>query len=425
MILIAPAVLGVPARGGRRLITDPALPAYVALLRSHAAARATALDADDTSWSEFAADLPRFHGAARRLLVEGARTNAVRNPRAEGATAGSPGTLPTYWGLNGLPSGIASTVVGTMIVGGVHCLRLRLAGTPATSATARLEPEGLSSIAAANGQSWTSSLFIGLHAGSLANLVATYRLMGRDGSYSAYNMVTAALSPSASLGRSTLTTTIASASVVTATTDITFGFTSGQAVDCTLNIGWPQMEQGPYASTPILPAVGSPASSTRGADLLSAALASVGVGSNGACTLLFWGVLPQAAGAAADQLLLSLDDGTASNRFRLLNPAGGSALQIGRSLAGASAAATAGSITPGMAFKAGVSVDGAGRAAASLNGAAVVAQSGGPTSGLTTLRIGNDAGNTAACFGLAAECRVLPYAVADSALPGLVTALPG
>ena len=361
MILVTPAVLGVPLRGGRRLIADPALPPYVALSRSHASARATALGADDASWSEFTADQPRFNGSARRLLLEGARTNAIRNPRAEGAVAGMPGSLPTYWGLTGLPSGITSTVIGIFTVNGVQCLRLRLAGTPAASGTGRLEPEGLNTIAAANGQSWTSSVFVGLSAGSLANLTLSHRVMGRDGSYAAYNMVNAALSPGASLGRSMVTTTLASASVVTATTDITLGFSASRAVDCTLHVGWPQMEQAPYASTPVLPLAGSLGGSTRGADLLGGSLASLGLGANAACTLLLWGVLPQGAGAAADQLLLSLDDGSSSNRYRLFNPAGSGTLQIGRSLAGSHVAVSAGSITPGAAFKVGIAIDAAGR----------------------------------------------------------------
>jgi hypothetical protein len=39
----------------------------------------------------------------------------------------------------------------------------------------------------------------------------------------------------------------------------------------------PQLELGPAASTPILPPSGSPGASTRGADLVTASLAALGI----------------------------------------------------------------------------------------------------------------------------------------------------
>ncbi len=425
MIAALPAVLGVPARGGRRLVAEPVLPPYVALSRAPAASRATALGADDATWVEFAPDLPRFHGSARRLLIEGTRGNRVRNPRAEGAAAGTPGTMPAYWSISGLPAGIASTVVGVVTVNGVQCLRLRLAGTPGATATARLEPEPLNTIAAANGQSWTTSAFLRLQAGSQANLGMGLRIMGRDAGFSAYNLVSTPVVLGTGLARSAASTTLANAAVATASTDLTMSFTLNQPVDCTFDIGWPQAEQAGFASTPVLPPAGAPAASTRNADLVTTTLASLGIAANGACTVLVWAVLPQAAPSSLDQMLVSIDDGTNNNRYRLFNLAGGVAVNVGRSTGGSGLTGTAGTITPGTPFRAGMSVDGTGRVAGSVNGAAVVAQSGGPTGGLTTLRIGNNAAGSGPLAGLVAECRVFPFAVPDTVLPGLVAALPG
>jgi hypothetical protein len=82
-------------------------------------------------------------------------------------------------------------------------------------------------------------------------------------------------------------------------------------------------------------------------------------------------------------------------------------------------------MVPGTLLRIGMAIDGSGRVAGSLNGGAVVVQTGGPTGGLTTLRIGNNATNSGPLCGLIGECRVLPYAVPDNALPSVVAALPG
>lgn len=349
----------------------------------------------------------------------------MRNPRAEGAAAGTPGTMPTNWALSGLPAGIASTVVGVVTVDGVQCLRLRVAGTPASASTPRLEVEGLSATAGANGQTWTVSKFLRIAAGTQANLELNLRMMGRDGSFSAYNIATVPLTPGGTLARQAATSAFSNAAIVFATADIQMVFTAGQAVDCTLDIGWPQLEQGAFASTPVLPIAGAPAVSTRGTDLATASLAALGIGASGACTILLWAVVPQPAPAGIEQTLVTLDDGTTDNRYRLFNAAGGSSVQVGRSTGGTSLNVAAGTMTPGTAFRAGVAINGAGRIAGSLNGGAAVAQTGGPTAGLTTLRLGDNAAGTGSLFGLVRECRVLPYAVSDAALPGLVAALPG
>jgi hypothetical protein len=424
MIAVIPAILGVPHRGGRRLVANPGLNPAVTLSRPQTGTRTTAQGSDNVTWAEFNADAVRFHGSARRLLVEGTRSNRIRNPRAEGALAGTPGTLPTNWTLTGLPAGISYSVVGINTVSGVQCLRIRVNGTPAATATARLEYETASTIPAANGQAWAGSAFLRLHAGAQTNLGLALRIMGLDAALAALNTISTAVTLTTTLTRQAAVTTIASASATYATSDLLLSFTLNQAVDCTFDIGWPQTELGSFASSPILPTAGTPAVSTRNADLLMATLASLGIGANGACTVLFWGILPQASPASVDQNLVSIDDGTVNNRYRMFNVAGGAGINVGRSTAGTGLTSLAGTMTAGTAFKAGMSVDGAGRVAGSFNGAAAVAQTGGPTSGMTTLRIGNNAGNTGPLCGQIAEFRVLPYAVPDATLISLVASLP-
>jgi len=423
MIAVAPALLGVDATSGRRLVAGGALHPLVTATRAHSS-RATAPGADDATWSEFAADQPRFAGPAARLLIEGQRSNRIRNPRAENAVAGTPGTMPTYWNLTGLPSGVGASVLGVVTVGGVQCLRLHISGTPSATASGRIEAESMSSIAATNGQGWTASKFLRLHAGSQSGLGLTLRVMGRDSAFAAYSMATAPIVLTGALERRAVTTSLQSTSVVAASCDIQLSFTLNQPVDCTFDIGWPQMEQASFASSPVLPLAGATGMSTRGADLLTASLASLGIGSDGACTVLVRAMVPQNA-ASLDQMLASVDDGTNNNRYRMFNVAGGASVNVGRSFANSGLTSPAGTLTAGTPFRVGMSIDGAGRVAGSFNGGAVIAHAGGPTSGLTTLRIGNNASNSGPLCGHVGEFRVLPYAVADAALPGLVASLPG
>lgn len=74
-------------------------------------------------------------------------------------------------------------------------------------------------------------------------------------------------------------------------------------------------------------------------------------------TLLVKSMIPNAAGAA-NQILLSFDDGTISNRIALRNSANTSDIRATRSIAGAvTNSSTAGNMTPGTVFAAGIGWD--------------------------------------------------------------------
>jgi len=187
-------------------------------------------------------------------------------------------------------------------------------------------------------------------------------------------------------------------------------------------IGWPTLELGSFASTPILPAVGTPAAATRGADLLSAPLARLGIRDSGACTMLGTFMIPQAA-ASFPQNVFQIDSGNDVIRYLARSNVGASALTLYR-LAPGAAQASVGSVTLGSPFRFGMSVDAAGRAAASIDGGSVAAVTGGPTSGLTHVRVGMDSGGTENLFGDIAYLDVLPYPVSDAQLQALVAAMP-
>lgn len=417
-------MLGLFQPAGSNLVAMGSLTAPASLIRAQAATFATALGSDGVTWQAFGADLPRFHGAARRLLTEGQRTNALRNPRGEGAVAGLPGTVPTNATMVP-PAGLTREMLAPATVNGVTLNRIRIFGTATADATAIWGLDSGTAIAVAPGETWTQSAFVALEVASGA--APTVKMANRetraDGTT---NNTPDSVAPDLVLGavpaRFTRTTTMAPLAAFV-TPGFRVGVASGAAYNFTLWIGWPQMERGPFASSPILPPVGTPGGATCGADILTAPLAGLGIGGAGACTLLWSGVVPQPAGAAP-QALCSLDDGSPGNRFCALNTASGAAIVLERFTAGAASSVAVGSYVANTPFRFGLTLNGAGRAAMSLNGGAAVAVTGGPVAGLTTLRLGNIAGGGASLFAETALFRVIRGAMSDAALQAQVSALP-
>lgn len=180
--------------------------------------------------------------------------NVVRNPNCAGAVAGSPGTMPTNWGatLNGL----TRTVVGIGVSNGVPYVDIRLNGTT-TGVFANITPEVVGSIAAANGQTWSSTYYMALVGGALTNITSIrQRAALYDGALGYLGELVATPtdvsgSLNATLARQAATSgTIANASVAFTNPYIQLTFSSGVAIDITLRIGLPDLEQAASATTP-------------------------------------------------------------------------------------------------------------------------------------------------------------------------------
>lgn len=376
---------------------DPALrllgPAYATRLQVARAGGALVADAAGT-YQPVAAGLPRFQGAAQRLLVEGAASNLIRNPRLEGAAPGAQvgvnAALPSFWSIVSA-LGLKVGVLETGVENGLPYLDLQITGTTNASGSLRLSMEN-GNAPAAPGQTWTASVFLRLLAGGTAGLAVRTMLVERNsgGSFLTSNLGPSFVPAGASLGRQRLvqTYTTAQSSTTQITPEFTIGAEAGVAVDVTLRIGAPQLEMGGGATSPMLPPAGAPAVSSRAAD--QAVWAPQG-GIAGEGTVLLRAMLPSVAGFGTHQGLFQMDDGTDANRIALRNTSAGSGLYGVADSGGANLATLpGGNMAPGQPFRAALAWS-AGELAFCLNGGGVQTAAAAMPGGLKRMLVGHAA----------------------------------
>jgi hypothetical protein len=252
--------------------------------------------------------------AAQGLLIEESRTNSIRNNTMVGAVAGTPGTLPTNWTGGTTVDGLAREVVGTGTENGINYIDVRYSGTSGTAGNSTLITfDANNFIVAANGQTWTGSIYARLVSGSLTNVtLLTLNVRYNDAAGASLTSQNTAFTPTSSFARVTNTFTAANASTAFVNAGLVANFTDSSAVDITLRIGLPQLELGAFA-TSVIPTTTT--ALTRAADV-----ASVN-------TLSPWynateGTLyAESAAIAFNARPATFNDGTASNAIALVQTA--------------------------------------------------------------------------------------------------------
>ena len=275
------------------------------------ASAATYFDATGTLQSA-ASNAPRFdYGPTPGttplgLLIEEQRTNSIRNPRCEGAAAGSPGTPPTNWTIDAA-AGVSPVIIGTGYEAGIPYIDIQYSGTPSASGANNIYAENAISAAASSG--WTHAVCLRLLAGSWANVALTVGML--DNNSTQYNSATVTPTAAGLASQRYVWTATLGASSSTVRPRLRIGMTSGLAVNFTVRIGAPQLELGVAATSVILPPAGSPAATTRAADKANAQSASLIPSAPGSFAAEFYPMAWPNNGVAS---VMTACDGTSANR---------------------------------------------------------------------------------------------------------------
>jgi len=198
-----------------------------------------------------------------------AKTNFVRNNTMQGVVAGSPGTTPTYWGVeaNGI-NGIVRTVMPTGVEDGIEYLEIRYAGIATAGGTHQIGFESVVSTNAAPGETWAASVFVASVGDPVGLINPRMQISERTaaGGQTAAGEVQAPLTPKPlSKSRIIVRHTMAQPDTARTSHKVIFSYAAGSVVDVTLRIGLPQIELDD-ATSPIKTGSGTV---TRAADVIS------------------------------------------------------------------------------------------------------------------------------------------------------------
>jgi hypothetical protein len=351
------------------------------------------------------------------LLIEESRTNNIRNNTMVGAVAGTPGTLPTNWVVDVSSTGLSRQVVGTGVDAGITYIDVRIFGTAAASSYVSVNFETGTAIAATSGQTWTNSFYLKLIGGSTSGII-TLPKSGINENTSAGVYITGAsggqLTPTSSWQRSVYTRTLSGGGTVAyAFPYLIIDVSNGAAIDITLRIGLPQMEQGAFA-TSVIPTTTT--ALTRAADVAS--VNTLTPWFNAVEGTLFAEAVAVGLRNPGAQYQVTLGtSGTNENRIRFVD--GNVAAQIHSSSGETFAYSTAATIN--TAYKTALAYK-ANDSAAAINGTASATDTSVTLpSALTAMYLGQNAVNTQQINGYLRRITYYPRRLANAELQAITT----
>lgn len=219
----------------------------------------------------FAANAPRFaygvDGTYLGMRLESPQTNLIRNPRGTGNV---PASVPTNWSTVTVPGVTATTSV--TVDQGMGVVSLRVAGTPSASGYVGAEFETTGGIAASMATSdvFTLMLLMRVSAGSLpAGSNSRLRLRERGGSSTPGSDVGLPGGLDGVWRPFSATRTIGQFDTTSIVPSYLLYVVAGTPVDVTLQFALPRVEKGIWASSIILPPVGTVAASSRASERLN------------------------------------------------------------------------------------------------------------------------------------------------------------
>ena len=262
--------------------SDTTSGAYASLADYLTASSGSFTRSGDNAWyfnsagtlTQATANVPRFDYdpatlAFRGLLMEGERTNGIRNnSNMSAATVGTPGNTPTNWITTNASNGISRNVVGTGTEDGIPYIDIRFNGTASATAVLNIEFDARTAITAAPSEVWRFSHYSRLISGSLTGISAlTYLFDANAAGTLTGGVSSASFTPTTGLlsgQRHSVSRTVSDVTAERIVGQWRFSITSGTVVDVTVRIGGAQIEKGATVSSLIL-TTGS--ARTRNADV--------------------------------------------------------------------------------------------------------------------------------------------------------------